>query len=476
LGVIGNNENTFKISNKKIRKMKKNKSIIEKIVALTIFSASAMNLFAQVTIGALEPPHAAAVLDLSQVPSRNLGLLMPRVKLEALNLFSPLTGAKEDAAGMWIYNTAYSPPYDPRDANSFCPGIYVYNGTDWNRIGETCQIPVTDPLTATTCSNNITVPSVRFMTYNLGADPTYDTPKKQMAYIPTSQTDAHVYGGLYQWGRSDLTHGASTDGSYVRYNGATNAVSATTNTPANGTFYMASSDWKATRDDTLWGNGKGMAADGTIDKGGVKFTDDNYYQNTDWLHPENNPCPTGWRVPTQDELMRFMAYNCNPSQSNTTITSLGSVAYFNAMATSNGGITSPSYIIVKVRNGLPTTSIDWAANETTPGMAVYLKSQWETAIATGGYLAGLQQSGAGMPGGKRLYDTDAPNPVLFLPFAGYRNTNGTLTHVGTYGDYWSSTIKGTYGQEAYLRNDQVNFTYATDHRAYGYSIRCCLIE
>jgi hypothetical protein len=252
-----------------------------------------VNISAQVNIGTIDPPHAAAVLDLSQKeasdPAR--GLLMPRVNLDALTSFRlPITATdtEEKAAGMIVYNLA--------ENASVCPGLYVWDGSEWRRLQEACPLyipPVTvEPLV---CSS-LVIPPVRFMAYNLGADPTLDTPKKQMEYLITQNsgtTDARVYGGLYQWGRarSDLAHGASTDGTYLRYSGATNhATSGTTDAPVDNLFYttnLSPYDWRQNPDATLWGNGKGVSADGIYDKGGV-FYSDQYYQNTDWTNPLNN--------------------------------------------------------------------------------------------------------------------------------------------------------------------------------------------
>jgi hypothetical protein len=89
-----------------------------------------VNMNAQVTIGRLANPHEAAVLDLSQVELHNLGLLLPRVKLESLDSFDPLPeGNKSTAAGMVVYNEA---PVD----DEVYPGIYVWDGAKWGRIND----------------------------------------------------------------------------------------------------------------------------------------------------------------------------------------------------------------------------------------------------------------------------------------------------------------------------------------------------
>ncbi len=86
--------------------------------------------------------------------------------------------------------------------------------------------------------------------------------------VATSSTDDASYGDLYQWGRG-------ADGHQIRTSGTTTTLS-TTDQPVNGNFITINSgnfDWRSPRNDTLW---QGVA--------GV-----------------NNPCPTGYRIPTDVE-------------------------------------------------------------------------------------------------------------------------------------------------------------------------------
>jgi len=102
---------------------------------------------------------------------------------------------------------------------------------------------------------------------NLGADP--------MPFVPaddaTGNTDARLFGDLFQWGRGD-------DGHQVRdpLSPATNTLS-TTDQPGHGKFIRVFSepgDWREERNDDLW-------------------------QGVDGI---NNPCPPGWRLPIAAEL------------------------------------------------------------------------------------------------------------------------------------------------------------------------------
>ena len=85
----------------------------------------------------------------------------------------------------------------------------------------------------------------------------------------TSSTDAAAYGDLYQWGRF-------TDGHQCRTSNTT-STNAATETPGHGDFILEGNspyDWLASQDDNLWQGVTGA----------------------------NNPCPSGYRLPTETEL------------------------------------------------------------------------------------------------------------------------------------------------------------------------------
>ena len=87
--------------------------------------------------------------------------------------------------------------------------------------------------------------------------------------VAKSSTDAASYGDLYQWGRC-------SDGHEKRTSGPTTTLSST-DTPGHGDFITTSAapnDWRNPQNDNLW---QGVA--GT-----------------------NNPCPAGYRIPTEAEL------------------------------------------------------------------------------------------------------------------------------------------------------------------------------
>lgn len=98
---------------------------------------------------------------------------------------------------------------------------------------------------------------------------------------------AHPMGLLYQWGRKD-GHG---------YDGEANCpkiVNKKTDNPDPGTFYSndeddydedLTRDWRATPDDRLWNAGSEAVP----------------------VKSANDPCPDGWRVPTETELKKAIA-------------------------------------------------------------------------------------------------------------------------------------------------------------------------
>jgi len=91
-----------------------------------------------------------------------------------------------------------------------------------------------------------------------------------------SLTDHLAYGQIYQWGRgndghADINWTSATGGTVV--NGTTATLS-TTDYPADNLFITTASDWRTTKNDNLWQGVNGV----------------------------NNPCPAGYRVPTNAEL------------------------------------------------------------------------------------------------------------------------------------------------------------------------------
>jgi uncharacterized protein (TIGR02145 family) len=83
--------------------------------------------------------------------------------------------------------------------------------------------------------------------------------------VATSSTDAASYGDLYQWGRL-------SDGHESRMSGTTSTQSMT-DEPMDSLFITGFSDWRNSPNDNLWQGAGGI----------------------------NNPCPTGYRLPTEAE-------------------------------------------------------------------------------------------------------------------------------------------------------------------------------
>ena len=119
-----------------------------------------------------------------------------------------------------------------------------YNGTSWvNMVGGAATFLRVTSSTGKT-----------WMDRNLGA-----------TQVATSSTDAASYGDLYQWGRN-------TDGHQIR---TSVTVAGPVAIGAEGTSFITStSDWLTGPDDTRWAASK----------------------------TANDPCPTGFKVPTDTEL------------------------------------------------------------------------------------------------------------------------------------------------------------------------------
>jgi uncharacterized protein (TIGR02145 family) len=145
--------------------------------------------------------------------------------------------------------------------------IQYWNGSEWVNVppGSSGQVLAlvngVPTWTGTSAgSTDVVNPTTGkiWMDRNLGA-----------SQVATSSTDAAAYGDLYQWGRA-------ADGHESRTSNTTSILSSTDN-PGHGDFITNGSspyDWRSPQNDNLWQ--------------GVSGT--------------NNPCPSGYRLPTEAEL------------------------------------------------------------------------------------------------------------------------------------------------------------------------------
>jgi hypothetical protein len=212
-------------------------------------------------------PDPSAILD---VFSNNKGFLPPR-----------LTTAQRDGiaapiAGLTIYNTTVN-------CLQWWNGTYWYNGcttqlenlinqyatgTVFCESGPTAIVNVTNPVTGEI-----------WMDRNLGA-----------SQAATSSTDADSYGDLYQWGRGGDGHQCRTSNN-TELNATVNMDS-----PGHGDFIIVNLspfDWRSPQNGGLWQGVVGI----------------------------NNPCPSGYRVPTRTELNAETASWVQPPNAAGAITS-----------------------------------------------------------------------------------------------------------------------------------------------------------
>lgn len=221
-----------------------------KSIFATLFLLASPFVQAQVGVGTAIP-HASAQLEMSSVTK---GFLPPR-----------MTSAQRDAisspaTGLVIYCT--------NDAE-----LQVYTGgTGWRNMQGRTVFSCGNSVTFIYRNASVTYGTVSsagkcWLDRNLGA-----------TRVATSSTDFQSYGDLFQWGRGDDGHQTITWGSWSTGNtsSATTTLSSTDN-PGNGNFIIISSppyDWRSGQNATLWQGVNGV----------------------------NNPCPSGWRLPTVTEL------------------------------------------------------------------------------------------------------------------------------------------------------------------------------
>jgi uncharacterized protein (TIGR02145 family) len=166
--------------------------------------------------------------------------------------------------------------------------------------------------------------------------------------VATSSDDTLAYGDLYQWGRGADGHQCQTS--------STISTLSSTDQPGHGSFILSPispNDWRSPQNPNLWQGVNGI----------------------------NNPCPSGYRIPTYAELNE--------------------------------------------------ERMSWSSNDAAGAFASPLK----------------------------------------LPVAGFRYShNGSLSNVGSSGDYWGSAVSGIYSSG--LGFGSSNALMISFSRAGGQSVRC----
>lgn len=168
-----------------------------------------------------------------------------------LTVFTP-----ECATTLWTYDGSWS-KYEPGGSSNALSAIQQSKGF-WLKSRQACTITLettesdngTDDFTYSTITSSVT--GKVWMDRNLGA-----------SRVCQSYSDEECYGDYYQWGRVADGHEKSSS----------NIIStqATSITPGHGSF-ITGTDWTSSD------------SDGSL-------------RQSDW-----NPCPTGFRIPTSDEL------------------------------------------------------------------------------------------------------------------------------------------------------------------------------
>lgn len=210
-----------------------------------ILLAAMTNSFAQVGIGT-DSPDPTSILDLT---STELGFLPPRMtKAERDAISGP-------AEGLVVYNL-----------DEHC--LNFWNATEWVSVCGADEAETNcggGTVSFTYAGTQVTYGVV----YNAGTGRCWLDRNLGASQVASSPTDASAYGDLFQWGRADDGHQSRTS--------ATVASQSNTDAPGHG-FFIAGErsdfDWRNPANDDLWQG----------------------------LNGTNNPCPTGYRLPTDTEL------------------------------------------------------------------------------------------------------------------------------------------------------------------------------
>jgi hypothetical protein len=281
----------------------KENQTMKKILLSAAFIAASFTGIAQVGIGTTTPDASAAL----EIESTTKGFLLPRMTLVQINaIATPAEGlivycldgttkgvfvnnglefisiingeSLDKVAVAAIVNSATNPAADGTPSLADLSALGLTNATAAQTayeeaIADAFPVPTTLAELQTiidTVNNNIgkdtttTVVDITgpgggvWMDRNLGA-----------TQAAASSTDAASYGDLYQWGRAKDGHESRTS--------ATTATTATSAAAGHGDFIIAGA---------------------VTNYNWTDFT----AENDLWQAGSNDPCPTGYRIPTETEL------------------------------------------------------------------------------------------------------------------------------------------------------------------------------
>jgi len=196
------------------------------------------------------------------------GITNPATAYSRLKL--PAAGNRIDSNGAFYGTGNYGYYWSSTLSGSYAYNLHfntssagMYNNNRANGFSVRCIKDLDNSTTdVTVYSNAAHTTTLTFQAYNLGANTNLDP----NTYVSNGDAvDYDIKGYLYQWGRP-------SDGHQRR---SSTAVSGTSSSdiPGNANFLYVSTDWRNPQNDALWGVSK----------------------------TANDPCPAGYRVPTQTE-------------------------------------------------------------------------------------------------------------------------------------------------------------------------------
>lgn len=233
---------------------------------------------------------AGAIATINCAGATNSGSLKDGIAASSVNSVISYTGGNAGShSGQTVTSTGVTGLTATLSAGNFASGAgtltYTITGTPAsagtanfaiNIGGQTCTLSRTVSASSVPNVCNTSNPTAivdvvsttgkTWMDRNLGA-----------TRVATSSTDVQSYGSSYQWGRRSDGHQCVN-----RYTGdgvttsSTTSTNSTTNTPSHGNFIIEASspyDWLTSQNNNLWQGVSGI----------------------------NNPCPSGYRLPTEAE-------------------------------------------------------------------------------------------------------------------------------------------------------------------------------